>query len=88
MLPLVCKYEPTASENGSMPSVSFEHVLKSSTKLTDHYGNFSKVPQIVCSSNLEVNLIDIIASKTCLLQFRIKLNCLTISRTQIDPKII
>jgi len=61
MLPLVCKYEPTASENGSMP-VSFEHVLKSSTKLTDHYGNFSKVPQIVCSA-LNINLIDIIAAR-------------------------
>ena len=48
MLPLVCKYEPTASENGSMP-VSFEHVLRSSTKLTEHYGNFSKIPQIICS---------------------------------------
>ena len=48
MLPLVCKYEPTATDNGVMP-VSFEHVLKSSTKLTEHFGNFSKVPQIVCS---------------------------------------
>ena len=38
MLPLVCKYEPTATDNGVMP-VSFEHVLKSSTKLTEHFGN-------------------------------------------------
>ena len=31
MLPLVCKYEPTAFDSGKMP-VSFEHVIKSSTK--------------------------------------------------------
>ena len=61
MLPLVCKYEPTASENGSMP-VSFEHVLRSSTKLTEHYGNFSKIPQIICSE-LNINLVDIIAAR-------------------------
>ena len=61
MLPLVCKYEPTATDNGVMP-VSFEHVLKSSTKLTEHYGNFSKVPQIVCSA-LNINFIDIIAAR-------------------------
>ena len=61
MLPLVCKYEPTATDNGVMP-ISFEHVLKSSTKLTEHYGNFSKVPQIVCSA-LNINFIDIIAAR-------------------------
>ena len=61
MLPLVCKYEPTATDKGVMP-VSFEHVLKSSTKLTEHYGNFSKVPQIVCSA-LNINFIDIIAAR-------------------------
>lgn len=61
MLPLVCKYEPTASENGSMP-VSFEHVLRSSTKLTEHYGNFSKIPQIICSE-LNIDLVDIIAAR-------------------------
>ena len=61
MLPLVCKYEPTASENGSMP-VSLEHVLRSSTKLTEHYGNFSKIPQIICSE-LNINLVDIIAAR-------------------------
>lgn len=61
MLPLVCKYEPTATDNGVMP-VSFEHVLKSSTKLTEHFGNFSKVPQIVCSA-LNFTLIDIIAAR-------------------------
>ena len=61
MLPLVCKYEPTAFDGHSIP-VSFEHVLKSSTKLTEHYGNFSKVPQIVCA-NLDINLIDIIAAR-------------------------
>lgn len=61
MLPLVCKYEPTATNDGVTP-VSFEHVLKSSTKLTEHYGNFSKVPQIVCSA-LNINFIDIIAAR-------------------------
>jgi len=61
MLPLVCKYEPTATDNGVMP-ISFEHVLKSSTKLIEHYGNFSKVPQIVCSA-LNINFIDIIAAR-------------------------
>jgi hypothetical protein len=61
MLPLVCKYEPTATDNGVMP-ISFEHVLKSSTMLTEHYGNFSKVPQIVCSA-LNINFIDIIAAR-------------------------
>ena len=61
MLPLVCKYEPTATDNVVMP-ISFEHVLKSSTKLTEHYGNFSKVPQIVCSA-LNINFIDIIAAR-------------------------
>ena len=30
MLPLVCKYEPTAFEGDSMP-ISFEHVLKNVT---------------------------------------------------------
>ena len=61
LLPLNCKHEPTAFENGSMP-ISFEHVFKSSTKLTEHYGNFSKVPQVVCSS-LNIKLIDIIAAR-------------------------
>lgn len=61
MLPLVCKYEPTATDDSVTP-VSFEHVLKSSTKLTEHYGNFSKVPQIVCSA-LNINFIDIIAAR-------------------------
>jgi hypothetical protein len=61
MLPLVCKYEPTAFEGDSIP-ISFEHVLKSSTKLTEHYGNFSKIPQVVCSK-LNINFIDIIAAR-------------------------
>lgn len=61
MLPLVCKYEPTATDKGITP-VSFEHVLKSSTKLTEHFGNFSKVPQLVCSE-LNINFIDIIAAR-------------------------
>lgn len=61
MLPLVCKYEPTATDKGITP-VSFEHVLKSSTKLTEHFGNFSKVPQVVCSA-LNINFIDIIAAR-------------------------
>ena len=61
MLPLVCKYEPTATDNGKTP-VSFEHVLKSSTKLTEHFGNFSKVPQVVCSA-LDIDFIDIIAAR-------------------------
>ena len=61
MLPLVCKYEPTAFDSGKMP-VSFEHVLKSSTKLTEHYGNFSKIPQTVFAE-LKINFIDIIAAR-------------------------
>ena len=61
MLPLVCKYEPTALDNGKMP-VSFEHVLKSSTKLTEHYGNFSKIPQTVFAE-LNIDFIDIIAAR-------------------------
>jgi|TARA_B100001094_G_scaffold129844_1_gene125735 hypothetical protein len=61
MLPLVCKYEPTAFEGDSIP-ISFEHVFKSSTKLTEHYGNFSKIPQVVCSK-LNINFIDIIAAR-------------------------
>ena len=56
LLPLNCKHEPTAFENGSMP-ISFEHVFKSSTKLTEHYGNFSKIPQVVCSK-LNINLME------------------------------
>lgn len=61
MLPLVCKYEPTAFDGDSMP-VSFEHVLKSSTKLTEHYGNFSKIPQTVFAE-LNIDFIDIIAAR-------------------------
>ena len=61
MLPLVCKYEPTAYDGGKMP-VSFEHVLKSSTKLTEHYGNFSKIPQTVFAE-LNIDFIDIIAAR-------------------------
>tara|TARA_B100001057_G_scaffold64039_3_gene57589 strand:- start:7158 stop:7685 length:528 start_codon:yes stop_codon:yes gene_type:complete len=60
-LPLVCKYEPTAFDGGNIP-VSFEHVLKSSTKLTEHYGNFSKIPQTVFAE-LNIDFIDIIAAR-------------------------
>ena len=62
MLPLTCKVEPTAFDGENELPVSFQHVFKSSTTNTDHFGNFSKVPQIVFEK-LEMNLIDIIQAR-------------------------
>lgn len=41
------KYEPTAEENGIIP-VSFNHILKSSARLSPHLENFSKLVNIAC----------------------------------------
>lgn len=62
MLPLTCKFEPTARDGDNPLPVSFQHVFKSHTVTSDWYGNFSKVPQAVCKE-LELNLIDILQAR-------------------------
>ena len=44
---LRCKYESTANESG-VNSISFVHVLKSSSQRSDHLDNFALIPQVVC----------------------------------------
>lgn len=58
---LRCKYESTARENGRSP-MSFTHVLKSSSKISDHLDNFGLIPQIVCSER-NVVLREIITAR-------------------------
>lgn len=41
------KYETTAAENGIVP-LSFNHILKSSARLSPHLENFSLIPIKVC----------------------------------------
>lgn len=45
---LRCRYEGTGLENGKYP-LSFTHVLKSHTVLSNHLDNFGLIPQLVCS---------------------------------------
>ena len=61
-LPLTCKQETTANDGVNPLPTSFGHVLKSSTKLTDYYGIFSKVPQLVLDK-LEVKWVDVIQAR-------------------------
>jgi len=56
-VPFKCKYETTAQEQGQSP-LSFVHVLKSHTALSEHLENFAMVPQAVCNThNLELKEI-------------------------------
>lgn len=48
-VPLTCKYEDTAEENGISP-LSFTHILKSSTNVSSFLPNFSLIPQIACNA--------------------------------------
>lgn len=58
---LRCKYESTSRENDHTP-LSFSHVLKSSSKISDHLDNFALIPQIICNHNNKI-LKDIIAAR-------------------------
>jgi hypothetical protein len=58
---LRCKYESTSRENDHTP-MSFTHVLKSSSKVSDHLDNFGLIPQIVCSEE-NVILREIITAR-------------------------
>lgn len=48
LIPLTCKYEDTAEENGESP-LSFTHILKSSSAISPFLPNFSLIPQIACN---------------------------------------
>tara|TARA_B110000977_G_C11090784_1_gene496777 strand:- start:469 stop:1050 length:582 start_codon:yes stop_codon:yes gene_type:complete len=52
------KYEPTAEEGGIAP-LSFNHILKSSTRLSSHLENFSLIPSKACEY-LKYNMKDIL----------------------------
>ncbi len=58
---LRCKYESTARENDQTP-MSFMHILKSSSKVSDHLDNFGLIPQIVCSEQ-GISLREIITAR-------------------------
>jgi len=58
------KYEPTAQEGDNIP-MSFVHILKSSSKMSQHLENFSIIPLKVCEY-LKVNLKDIYFARTFL----------------------
>ena len=62
MLPLTCKFEPTARDGDNPLPVSFQHVLTSHTGNSDWYGNFSKIPQIVFRE-LEIGMLDILQAR-------------------------
>jgi hypothetical protein len=62
MLPLTCKYETTARDGVNPLPVSFQHVFKSSTVMSNWYGNFSKIPQTVLRK-LNINLVDILQAR-------------------------
>lgn len=62
MLPLQCKVEPTAFDGENPLPVSFQHVFMSSTSHSEWYGNFSKIPQIVCGK-INAELIQILAAR-------------------------
>lgn len=56
-----CKYESTACEEDRVP-LSFNHILKSSLRLSEYFDNFALIPQLVCQENSLV-LKDIIAGR-------------------------
>lgn len=62
MLPLYCKVEPTAYDGENPLPVSFQHVFMSSTSHSEWFGNFSKIPQIVCKK-INAELIQILAAR-------------------------
>lgn len=47
MIDFRVKYETTGLEDGIRP-LSFVHVLKSDSKVSQHFENFALIPQIVC----------------------------------------
>jgi hypothetical protein len=58
---LKCKYESTA-EVAEYPPLSFVHLLKSSTTVSEHLPNFGLIPQLVCAADNKI-LKDIIVAR-------------------------
>lgn len=61
MMPFYCKYDSTAEENNNSP-MSFTHILKSHTALSDYLPQVSILPQIACDIN-NIKMHDIIQAR-------------------------
>ena len=63
MLEFRCKYESTADEsNQDHPPLSFVHILKSSTRISEYLENFTMVAQAACADN-NLTLKDVIVAR-------------------------
>ena len=65
VIPLKCKYEPTALEDDIDPPLSFSHVLKSSAVLSPFMDNFSLIPRAYCGKE-NLHLRDILQARVFL----------------------